>query len=112
MVAVEACPVMPGVSMICNIWFCLNENTLLLGLRFCTDSKSHDVFTAVLVNIEVPWDVTLCQMANNYRNFGTACDILQVQTVEELFSFELLVHEDGVFTIPQMVGSYFPVETA
>jgi len=58
MVAVEACPFMPGVS-ICTIWFCLNENTLLLGLRFCTDCKSHEVFTAVLVNIKVSWDVTL-----------------------------------------------------
>jgi hypothetical protein len=66
----------------------------------------------VLVNIKVSWDVTLCQVANNYRNFGTAYDLFQVQTIEESCCIELLVHEDGVVTIQQMVGSYFPVEAA
>jgi hypothetical protein len=112
MVTVKACPIMPGISMICTIWFCLNENTLLLGLRFCKDCKSHEVFTAVLLDVKVSWDVTLCQVANNYPNFGAAYDLLQVQTAEELCSIELLVYEDGVITIHQMVGSYVPVEKA
>jgi len=99
MVAVESRPAMPGVSMICAIWFCLNENTLLLGLKFCMDCKSHEVFTAVLVKIKVSWDVTLCQVTNNCRNFGAAYDLLQDQTVEESCTKELLVHEDGVVMI-------------
>lgn len=53
----------------------------------------------MLVKIKVSWDVTLRQVANNYRNFGAAYDFLQVQTVEELCFIELLVHEDGVVTI-------------
>jgi hypothetical protein len=112
MVAVEAFPFMPGVSMVCTIWFYLNENTLLLGLKFCTDCKSREVYTEVLVNTKVPWDVALCQVGNDYRNFGAAFDNLQVQTVEELCSIELLVHENGAVTIHKMVGSYLPVETA
>jgi hypothetical protein len=83
MVTVKAGPVMPGVFMICAIWFCVNENTLLLGQRFCMDCKSHEVFTAVLVKIKVSWDVALCQVAENYRNFGAAYDLLHVQAVEE-----------------------------
>jgi len=63
---------MSGVSMICSIRLCLNENTLLLGLIFCTDCKSHEVFTAVLVNVQVSWDVRLCQVVNNYPKFRSS----------------------------------------
>ena len=41
MVAVETRPAMSGVPMNCTVWFCLNGNTLLLGLAFCMDCKSH-----------------------------------------------------------------------
>jgi hypothetical protein len=44
---------MSAVFMICTKGLCPNENTLLLGLIFCTDCKSHEVFTAVLVNINL-----------------------------------------------------------
>lgn len=111
MVAVEGCLVMLEVPMICTIWLCLNENTLLLGERLCADYKSREVSTVVLVNVKVSRDVPLCHVASNYRSFGAAYELLQVQTIEELCCIELLVHEDGVVKMHQMVGSYLPVET-
>ena len=30
MVAVEAGPATPGLSTICTVWYCLNENTQIL----------------------------------------------------------------------------------
>ena len=60
------------------------------------DCKYYEIFRAVLVKIKVSWDVTLCQVANNYLNFAPAYDLLRVHAVQKECSIELLVPEDGV----------------
>jgi hypothetical protein len=47
-------------------------------------SERSEVFTAVLLTVEVFWDVTLCRLVNGHRRFeGAWCLHVQGQAIQE-----------------------------
>ena len=45
---------------------------ILCCVNQCNGVIRFEVFTAVLPEVQVFWDVTLCRLVNDYRRFGRA----------------------------------------